>query len=93
MTFDVWKQSKIQNGLENLRTVSLPNYVLDDLEDMKRLAGISKTHADANEMNMSYTGTEKARLMKKHNIQPGTPEWFQLWFSLPKLTGEKPIDK
>ncbi len=29
--------------------------------------------------------------MKKHNIKPGTPEWFQLWFSLPYLTGEQPI--
>jgi hypothetical protein len=29
--------------------------------------------------------------MKKHNIQPGTPEWFQLWFSLPYMTGEKPV--
>lgn len=93
MTFDVWKQSKIQNGLEKLKTVPLPNHVIDDLEDMKRLAGIHKTQADTNEMNMSYTGTEKAQLMKKHNIRPGTPEWFQLWFSLPKLTGEKPIDK
>jgi hypothetical protein len=92
MTFDVWKQSKIQNGLENLRTVSLPDHVIDDLEDMKRLAGVPNI-TDTNEMNMSYTGTEKAELMRKHNIQPGTPEWFQLWFSLPKLTGEKPIDK
>lgn len=93
MTFDVWKQAKIQNGLENLRTVSLPDYVVDDLEDMKRLAGVPNITEKANEINMSYTGTEKAQLMKKHNIQPGTPEWFQLWFSLPKLTGEKPIDK
>lgn len=92
MTLDVWRQAKIQNGLENLRTVSLPDYVLDDLEDMKRLAGIPNI-TDTNEMNMSYTGTEKAKLMRQHNIQPGTPEWFQLWFSLPKLTGEKPIDK
>jgi hypothetical protein len=29
--------------------------------------------------------------MKKHNIKPGTPEWFQLWFSLPYLTGERPV--
>ena len=34
---------------------------------------------------------EKGELMKKHNIQPGTKEWFQLWFSKPYLTGEKPI--
>jgi hypothetical protein len=43
--------------------------------------------------NISITGTEKAELQRKHNIQPGTPEWFQLWFSLPYLTGELPISK
>jgi hypothetical protein len=29
--------------------------------------------------------------MKKHNIRPGTDEWFKLWFSKPYLTGEKPV--
>ena len=43
--------------------------------------------------NISLTGNEKAELQRKHNIQPGTPEWFQLWFSLPYLTGEPPISK
>lgn len=32
---------------------------------------------------------EKTELMRKHNIQPGTDKWFQLWFSLPYMTGEK----
>jgi hypothetical protein len=31
--------------------------------------------------------------MRKHNIKPGTPEWFKLWFSLPYMTGEKPVGK
>jgi hypothetical protein len=43
--------------------------------------------------NISVTGNEKGELMKKHNIKPGTPEWFKLWFSLPYMTGEKPVDK
>jgi hypothetical protein len=34
---------------------------------------------------------EKKELEKKHDIQPGTPEWFKLWFSKPYLTGEKPV--
>jgi hypothetical protein len=67
------------------------------IEDLQRLAGVrvegygnslSKTTEGS---NISLTGNEKARLQKKHDIQPGTPEWFQLWFSLPYLTGEKPI--
>ena len=43
--------------------------------------------------NISVTAEEKAKIMKENNIQPGTPEWFRLWFSLPFMTGEKPIDK
>jgi hypothetical protein len=66
------------------------------VEDLQRLAGV-RTQGYGNSLrktaegsNISITGTEKARLQLKHNIQPGTPEWFQLWFSLPYLTGEKP---
>jgi hypothetical protein len=43
--------------------------------------------------NLSYTGTEKSQYQRKHNIKPGTDEWFQLWFSRPKLTGENPMPK
>lgn len=38
---------------------------------------------------ISAEGTRKAELMRQHNIQPGTPEWFKLWFNKPLLTGEK----
>ena len=41
--------------------------------------------------NISITGMEKRELEKRNNIKPGTPEWFQLWFTLPYLTGTKPI--
>jgi hypothetical protein len=65
-----------------------------DLDDLKLLAGVSnKSNTINNGSNISLTGTEKALLMKKHNIKPGTPEWFQLWFSRPYLTGEKPVGK
>lgn len=92
MTFDPWKQQKIMNGLEKLQTVPLPDAATDSIEDMKRLAGIP-AGAPLGGINMSITGTEKGELMRKYNIQPGTPEWFQLWFSKPYLTGEKPVDK
>ncbi len=69
------------------------------LEELQRLAGV-RTQGYGNSVrrttegsNISLTGTEKAQLQKKHDIQPGTPEWFQLWFSLPYLTGEKPIGR
>ena len=92
MTFDPWKQSKIMNGLDKLQTIPLPSVATDSIEDMKRLAGIPAGRSPEGS-NMSITGTEKGELMRKHNIKPGTPEWFQLWFSLPYMTGEKPIDK
>lgn len=60
----------------------------DELEEIKRLAGIKSGSLGS---NISLTGTEKSQLMKKHKIRPGTPQWFKLWFSLPYMTGEKPI--
>ena len=67
------------------------------LEELQRMAGIreegygNSLRKTTEGSNISLTGNEKAELQKKHDIQPGTPEWFQLWFSLPYLTGEKPI--
>jgi hypothetical protein len=71
---------------------------MDDLARLKQLAGINefKGYVTYNPVdplggsNISLTGNEKGQLMKKHNIKPGTEEWFKLWFSLPYLTGEKP---
>jgi len=66
---------------------------LMELSELKRLAGITefKGYQPYGGSNVSITGNEKGELMKKNNIKPGTPEWFQLWFSLPYMTGEKPV--
>jgi hypothetical protein len=66
-----------------------------DIETLQRLAGIKefKGYKPFEGINISHTGTEKRELERKHNIKPGTPEWFQLWFSLPYLTGEPPVGK
>ena len=66
---------------------------MDELAHLKKLAGINefKGYQPYGGSNISITGNEKGELMKKHNIKPGTPEWFKLWFSLPYMTGEKPI--
>ena len=69
-----------------------------DLARLKDLAGINSElsvipEAKKDQQNISHTATAKAELMRKHNIKPGTPEWFQLWFSRPYLTGEPPVDK
>lgn len=63
---------------------------MNELDRLRELAGI-RTHSNSLGSNISITATEKARLMREHNIKPGTDAWFKLWFSLPYMTGEKPI--
>jgi len=62
-----------------------------DLDELRRLAGINtfKGLTPYEGSNISVTGNEKGQLMKEKNIQPGTDDWFQLWFSKPYLTGER----
>lgn len=71
---------------------------MDEVQQLKMLAGISNRPlmqeykmGVPDGSNISYTGTEKAKLMRKHKIEPGTDAWFRLWFSRPYLTHEKPI--
>ena len=65
-----------------------------NIEELKRLAGIDKPQEDQSMgENLSHVGTAKAKIQKKHNIQPGTDARFRLWFDKPKLTGEKPMPK
>lgn len=68
---------------------------MDEIAKLKQLAGITEFKGlhPYDGSNISITGTEKAKLMRENNIKPGTPEWFQLWFSLPYMTGEKPVGK
>ena len=74
---------------------------MDDLDQIRQLAGITQNVGRLQEYkgegsvqtdgsNMSVTANEKIQYQNTNNIQPGTPEWFQLWFSKPYLTGEKP---
>jgi hypothetical protein len=65
-----------------------------NIDELKKLAGIDNSSND-NSMgeNLSYVGTAKAQYQRKHNIKPGTPEWFKLWFAQPRLTGENPMPK
>jgi hypothetical protein len=64
-----------------------------NLDELRVLAGIKpfKGLTAYEGSNISVTGMEKANLMRENNIQPGTPEWFQLWFSRPYLTHEPPV--
>ena len=83
--FDPFKQAKLMNGFNNLKSVQLPERNIDSIDDLKKLAGVNEnvnTHID--------TGVNRGQIMRERNIKPGTEEWFKLWFSQPKLTGEKP---
>jgi hypothetical protein len=66
-----------------------------DLEHLKRLAGIDNKAERTPSVgeNVSHSATEKAEYQRKHRIQPGTQEWFRLWFARPYLTGENPMPK
>ena len=79
---------------------SNPDTVLDEndpIHELKALAGVNNSKQpnwqQYDGMNISRTGMEKRELEKKYNIQPGSPEWFQLWFSLPYMTGEPPVKR
>ena len=88
MTFDVWKQSSLMNGLSKMQAVPT-QAPIDNLDDLKRLAGINTSMGE----EMSEQGTNLGQIQRERDIQPGTDEWFRLWFALPKLTGETPYDK
>ena len=69
---------------------------MDSIDELRKLAGIGnravmQEYKGFAGSNISVTGNEKGELMKKHDIRPGTEEWFKLWFSKPYLTSEKPI--
>ena len=50
-----------------------------NIEELKKLAGVDKKQDDASMgENLSYVGTAKSQYQKKHNIKPGTDEWFRL---------------
>ena len=85
---------------------TIPSTVVDpqELARMKKLAGIdqlglmervnAERMSDGSESPVSgEIGTNKAEYQRKHNIRPGTDEWFRLWFARPNLTGEKPFGK
>lgn len=86
--FDPFKQAKLMNGFNKLKSVQVPESKLDSIDDLKRLAGINENTSMGEEM--SQRGTDLGQIQRERNIKPGTDEWFKLWFAKPKLTGEKP---
>lgn len=88
MVFDPFLQQKLMASYDKLATAK-PAPVEYSIDQLKTLAGV-KSSATENELPSQIDGTSKAEFMKKHNIRPGTDEWFKLWFAKPHLTGENP---
>ena len=63
-----------------------------NIDDLKRLAGTDKMQSSMGE-NISNVSSQKTAYQRKHNIKPGTKEWFKLWFAQPGLTGENPMPR
>jgi hypothetical protein len=63
----------------------------DEIDDIRRLAGINefKGYSAYEGSNISVTGTEKRQIERENNVQPGTDEWFKLWFSRPYWKGQE----
>jgi hypothetical protein len=63
----------------------------DELDDLRKLAGITLPNSSDYGAAISMSATQKAQIMREKNIRPGDPAWFKLWFAQTHLTGEKPI--
>jgi len=81
-----------------------PNDPVHELKSIQYLAGLGSDQRTQDQRalenkklntgsNISLTGSEKRRIEREQGIEPGTPEWFRLWFSRPYLTNERPIGK
>jgi len=58
------------------------------ISELKKLAGIkTESYGEVT----SERASNFKEIEREKNIQPGTDEWFKLWFSRPLLTGEMPI--
>lgn len=58
-----------------------------NIAELKALAGIKTSYGE----ETSKRATNFRQIEREKNIQPGTEEWFKLWFSKPLLTGEMPV--
>jgi hypothetical protein len=76
---------------------TIPDAVLseEDLNNLRVLAGLQPNRPNQlseQPINLTHTAMQRVEYMKEHNIQPGTQEWFRLWFSRPYLTGDTGMD-
>ena len=71
-----------------------PDDPIHELKKVSMMGGLGSEASLANYRNLQapiIAGSDKGRIAREQGIKPGTPEWFQLWFSRPYLTGEPPV--
>lgn len=85
------KQYSIRANTFEEKEPEIPDAVLsegDELFEIAKLAGIGN-QANMNayspdnktwDNNPSIVANNKIKQQQENNIQPGTPEWFRLWF-------------
>ena len=59
-----------------------------DIDRLKQLAGINEFQGYSEykiDENPSVTATALKKKEKEQGIEPGTEEWFRLWFSRPYM--------
>jgi len=77
---------------------SIPDAYIDPVElaRIKKLAGIDELgimEKSGDSVVDGHIGSNNAEYQRKHDIRPGTDEWFKLWFARTSLTGENPTPK
>jgi hypothetical protein len=63
---------------------------MDELEYIKKLAGVNEFKGYSEykiDENPSATASAIKQKEREMGIKPGDPEWFKLWFSLPRMNG------
>ena len=63
---------------------------MDELERIKKLAGVNefKGYTEYTLENISDAATANRKKEREQNIKPGDAEWFELWFSQPKMMNQ-----
>ena len=63
---------------------------MDELERIKKLAGVNefKGYTEYTLENISDAANSNRKKEREQNIRPGDKEWFELWFSQPKMMNQ-----
>jgi len=92
MSFDLFKQAKLQNAYQQLREYKPP--VTQDnttIDDLVKLSGNGKITGETTANIDTSLTARKVEYQADNNIKPGDPAWFKLHYAKPLLTGEDPF--